>query len=241
MTVEEFKNKWDVINAKFAIDKDAEFNAIEDGVVNWEAYINTSPKILWLLKEAYDNDNEGEGGWSLAGLFNIDEDCYKFLKTTSSKKTWYPIIYTSYGILNNFMSYDDMDFIEDNIKMISCLKKIAFLNINKFAGKSKSNDSVLGKIFLENQDILKKQIALLNPDIIIGGNTLKFYNKMLGLSNIPYQTLDSGPKYYFKDDKLFIDAYHPGRIGINRYRHVNEDYIEDIISIVRKCFKPLLP
>jgi hypothetical protein len=161
-----------------------------------------------------------------------------FLKTRS-KNTWYPIIYITYGILNDFKAYEDTDFIHESLSMVSVLKNISAVNINKLAGKSISNYDRLSAIFSANKELPKKQIDLLNPDIIIGGNTLKYYKDLLRLSELKHSISAKGTNYYFDNEKLYIDAYHPSRIGIERYKYVNEDYIEDIIFIARIFFLEL--
>lgn len=236
MNIEAFKKELKEIEKSICTLKTEEQSPIFDGPVDLSSYLNSKIKILWLLKEAYDNDNDGEGGWYLSSLLADNNVYEKFLKTASSKNTWYPIIYTTFGILNNFMLYDNMEFIDKDSTIVSILKNTAFLNINKLAGESKSNDTELRRIFSLNKDILKRQIDLLNPDIIIGGNTLKFYAELLDISNCTESISKRKTKYYFTTNKLYIDAYHPGQIGITRFKNVNEEYIDDIISIARDFF-----
>lgn len=214
-----------------------EQSPIGDGIVNYEEYLNSSPKILWLLKESYDTENDGEGGWSMAELLNRENVYEKFLKKTKSKNTWYPIIYTSYGILKNESCYEDIPFIEDDESVILILKKIAFININKLAGKSTTNMSELRSKFQENTIILKNQIKLYNPDVIIGCKTLDMYLNLLDLGKVEVKKSKLGTEYYFNENRLYIDAYHPGKIGISRYKNVNENYVDDLISIYRTELK----
>lgn len=211
---------------------------IGDGIINYEQYLKSNLKILWLLKEPYDTENDGKGGWSMADLLGEADVYEKFFnqKKTRSKKTWYPIIYTSFGILNNYKCYDDIEFIDKDPTMVSVLKQIAFININKLASTSTTNMNKLRKLFQRNSEILKRQIDLYNPDIIIGCKTLDIYFNLLELGNAELQKSQAGTKYYVKNNKLYIDAYHPGQIGITRYKDANENYIDDLITIYRTVY-----
>jgi len=227
------QNKIEKLIAKLETD---EKSPICDGPVDPLIYCQDNGlKILWLLKEAYDNDGDGAGGWSLAKLLGDPLVYEKFLKSSKSKNTWYPVIYSSFGILNNFIKYDDMEFIDKDQSMVSILRKIAFININKLAGKSTSNDIDLERIFSQNKEILKMQIELYNPDIVIGGNSLKYYMGILNLNGVSPVTTNYGTKYYLEKNRVYINSYHPGRIGIKRDHYVNEEYIDDIIEIVENA------
>lgn len=238
MEIDEFNKQNELIKNEILNLETDEKEPILDGVINSEGWLKASPKILWLLKEAYDKENDGEGGWDLAEKFDEDNIYSEFFqkKENRSKLTWYPIIYSSYCILNGIKCFDDVDWIHDKPEMVKVLKQIAFININKLAGDSTSNMSNLKGIFKENKTILEKQIKLYNPDIIIGCNTLDIYLNSLELETVSFMRSKSGTPYYLKNDKLYIDAYHPARIGISRENSVNEEFVDDIIEIYRENY-----
>ncbi|HET7116709.1 MAG TPA: hypothetical protein VFI29_09470, partial [Hanamia sp.] len=138
-TLEEFEEEIKLLNGKIEshCEKEEEHGDQEwigDGISNIEEYYKTSPKILWILKEAYGKD----GGVIAEDLFNKEF----MLGKHRSHGTWHPIIYTSYAILNsNISCYDDMDYIADDPTMIDILHKIAFINVSKFPGGTTSKDS----------------------------------------------------------------------------------------------------
>lgn len=228
---EEFKKAQEEIEKIISQLATNEKKPILDGPVNMEEYFESKIKILWLLKEPYDNANKGAGNWSLAELLNAKDVYSKFLSKTSSKRTWYPIIYASWGILNSTYLYDEMDFIDDQPAMTSVLRKIAFININKLAGNSTSNMGDIRRKYLENKSILLKQTQTYNPTVIIGGRTLQIYSDLFDLPSKRMEISQAGTKYYLDNTAIYVDAYHPGRIGIPRYRSVNEEYIDDLLQI----------
>jgi hypothetical protein len=134
---------------------------ISDGIVNIEEYFNSKIKILWVLKEAYDSDGKSngeiQGNWSLTEIMGKPN----FLDLVGrSRKTWEPIVYASWGILNDFAKYDDMDYIRDKPEMVSILRKIAFINIQKIAAESTSKNSLIEKSYNQHRNILLKQIEI---------------------------------------------------------------------------------
>ena len=69
---------------------------IYDGINCIEEYIKAKYKILFILKEPYDSDG---GGWAIKDI--ISKGQYG-----KSIKTFYPLIYIAYGILNHFKFYN---------------------------------------------------------------------------------------------------------------------------------------
>ena len=208
---------------------------ILDGIIDVDTYSNAKFKILWLLKEPYDND--GDGGWSMIDDVLSKDNVYDiFLKNTNSKKTWNPIIYASYGILNKPLLIDDIPNINTYPEIVvPIIKSIAFMNISKLPANSRSVESNIKALFINNKILLKKQFDLINPDIIIGCSTLQHYKNLFGLEESDSQRHETahGKVYYVKNGKLFIEAHHPSEITT---AEIKNQYIDDIILIVRNVF-----
>jgi len=147
------------------------------------------------------------------------------------RKTYIPIIYTTYGILNDFIKWKDIPFIENPL-VFDSLKSIAIINISKLPGKKTSVPSFISKAYKDNRDILLKQINDFNPDIIIGGGTLDYFLKDLGLEKNMriFRDIEKGSfPYYTKGKQIFISAYHPSSARVV----LEEKYCNDIIETVR--------
>jgi len=229
----EFEQKVKALDEKIKkhyepFESEEERKIITDGVVNEQEYYNSGIKILWILKEAYDKDNDGDCTWSLSKKIGTDD----FLKVVGgAKTTWYPIIYATYGILNGFMPYDDMDDIEKLPDMAHVLRKTAFMNVQKFPAGTTTNNRDIEKASKEHKEILLEQIATYKPDIIIGGNTISYFIEALGL-NDTHKGYDEND-YWFKDNQLFIDAGHPSqRVS----KEDKENYVDDIVRVVKKFY-----
>ncbi len=199
-----------------------------DGPINPKMYLNSNIKIAWLLKEGYDSET-GKGGWSYTEL--AKENAYEHFFRWQSIPTWHPIIYTTYGILNGFKKYNEMPDIKDNPGICEVVNNIAIINVQKMPAKggSISNFPEINKAFDKNFKLLEKQIALLNPDILIGCNTMQLYKNLFEIAS-DKGTNKTITDYYIKNGKLYIDAYHPARRG------AKEVYVNEIIEAAQDWF-----
>lgn len=201
---------------------------ILDGIVNLEEYFKSGIKILWILKEPYDKNDEGAYEWYLNKLLN---DTSKVPTLGGLKTTWYPIVYTSYAILNGFQFYNDLEYIDKDPTMLEIFKKIAVINVQKFPARTTSNNREISAAYKAHSHILLEQIKTYNPDIVIGGNTMGNFIEDLGLNNKNkgYDEYD----YWFKEKKLYIHAGHP---AVRRGYEAKEAYVNDIVRIAKKHF-----
>lgn len=193
---------------------------IYDGIVDLEIFKNTYPKVLWILKEV--NSPEDECDWDM-------REAIKSLKSSTGLKrgwgnTFTSIVYVSEGIIKN-KEWDEIPYLYDNPDTIDVLNSIAFINLKKNPGKSRANTIELYEAYVIYKDLLFKQINLINPDIIIFGGTYLYFKNDIPNDNFKH----CGSCNVFKiDDKIFVDAYHPQYIGINR-----EKYFTDIITGIK--------
>ena len=201
---------------------------IVDGIVNIEKYLHSRFKILWILKEPYDdveNNLPSGGGWHFCNDFLAPDGFYK--RIGQSRATWHPIIYTSYGILNDFMQYESMDYIRDDESMAEIVRNIAVINVKKLPGFTRTYDySIISNAYNKHKDILLKQIDTYNPDIIIGGSTLQLFFDDFGIRDILKN--NRSVDYATKNSRLYISAYHPAQTQVTR-----DIYVNDIINTVK--------
>ncbi len=200
-----------------------ELKAIPDGIYDAEKYLSSSPRILWILKEPYDDftpvGKPCGGGWSLYEAYD-NEDAWK-------NRTWQPMIYISYGILNH-LKWEDMSYIRGDISMVDVLKQIAYINVSKMPALKQTIDSDLYEYYTIWRSILLKQIEVYDPQIIIFGNTFKFFkDDLIGNFVEPTKKIDGVVHIYKKERTMFFDAYHPNQKAVGRGIYVN--------SIIENC------
>lgn len=224
MTIEEIKKAQEEINLEIIErSKNPNYNFdkgyIVDGVADIEAYIETKPRIAWILKEAWDKEI---GDWYMSDLIRE-----KYIKNISTCSTFKNVAYVSYGIQNNLL-WDDIPWIYKEQEVVDALKSIAWLNISKIAGDTTSPDARITSAYEVWNDILKKQLNIFDPQIIILGNTLKWVQNLFSIENLDYIKYNSAHAYVLPDKKIIIDAYHPSST-----QDTNEKYTDNIVNVIR--------
>ena len=175
-------NEIDELIEKYYVDPKGKSCPIFDGIGDENEFRNAKLKIMWILKEPYDDfDEVGDpigGGWDKRKDLRSKDETNYFRR---DQKTFDTIIYTAYCILNDFILFSDpkVNFIRDDPSMIQTLKKIAYININKLPAGTITSANKLQEIYEKCKDVLFKQIEFINPDIIIGGNTLQYFYRDL--------------------------------------------------------------
>jgi tRNA G10 N-methylase Trm11 len=197
---------------------------VVDGVIDPERYLTTNPRILWILKET----NSEDVSWSYLENFKNKDWILRCNGLSSIRR----ISYTSYGILKSGKkewsefpwSYEEECF--------NCLQDIALINIKKAPGNNKSDDNEIANAYKENRELLKKQIYLYDPEVIIFGNTMKYVeaSDFEGLDLDKKQISVFGNHFYYAGKKLYINAWHPSCRGKD---FTDKNYVMDIVNIVR--------
>jgi len=201
---------------------------IYDGVGNIDTYLHSPLKIMWLLKESYDQDkkgNRGTGNWSIYEAVQND--------TAWSYLSFQRMAYVLYGYNNHiYCEGKDMPKIRNHREMVKDLANIAYININKLPGGTTSDDSHIARCYKEWKNIIGKQIEVYNPDVIILGGTEKFLdfkNEFVQCEH--YENTGVNPKLdskiYKWGNRWIISVYHPG------YMMSTEVYVDLIIDSLK--------
>ena len=202
---------------------------IRDGVADIEAYIQSSPKVMWVLKEPYDDFKED--GSPYGGDYTLMEDLKKNRNAQlgTMPLTDRRVIYATYGIFAGY-EYDDMGWYYEP-ETYKYLFQIAYINLSKMPGGKKSGDMTTK--FQTWRDIVLKQINLYNPNVIIFGGTFQYLKDDLGIDNTYKVHTEEDWKLNIdnQNNTLFVDTYHPGIPGWDRM------YINKIAKNIRKILK----
>lgn len=199
---------------------------ITDGLYSAECYLNSSPRILWILQEPYDDsDDNGQpygGGWSLpVDTYNKDD--------TWKNATMQYIIYSMFAFYNHY-KYEELDWLRDNPTMQEVLKRIAYINVGKMPAYPTTPTNRVADCYAIWKNILLEQISLYKPNFIIFGGTFDVFKKDLFGEESP-----SVLRKYIKDDINYINvykmndvimlsAYHPKARkpkGIRKHNYIN--------------------
>lgn len=182
-----------------------------DGIIDPSFYGKNTSKVCWVLKEA---NNKGNGP------LNIIEYLH-YLPVNDRVARRVALISASINGEKDLNPYSD--------KVKQQLLTIAWININKEGGGSKSSYRKIKEAFKLNESLLFSQLQAIDPEIVIFGGTFSFFwdslvkqgclMRKLEFTNcdFPRCYLDKSHKYSF----LFVEAYHPAYWRMNDIEYVN--------------------
>lgn len=192
---------------------------VYDGIVNEDEFTKSGLKVLWILKEVNSPDDTD---WNMRDtLANLKNENGKGLKHGWAS-TFTPIVYTTYGIFNN-LDWDHIDYLCKDPSIIDVLNKVAYINVKKVPGNSSANFKEIKDYYKKNKEAIHEQVEIINPEVIIFGNTFEFFEEdffdMFGQLNKDTSS-DSLYKYY-NEKYLLLWAYHPNNRMLTQKEYCN--------------------
>lgn len=215
--------------------------SITDGVADVASYLASTPKVMIVLKEPYDDttkDDQGRiipygGGWDFPMLLKAQSEARVW-----PNRTWQRVIYAIYGFRNG-RHYCEMDYIRNKPEMGDVLLDTCWINLSKMPGLMSSSDNKWKKAFDDNwNDIFVEQVKLYNPDVIIFGGTFDLAGSYVMDNQINGEIVWSDDRQlsltkYRHKDRLILAAAHPG------IRHNVDFWVNSIIGALNDFSKTL--
>ena len=218
-------------------------NPVYDGLLGDEKdWKKQETRIMWVLKNPYDDFTKKCGkprstgdGWSLKDIIDEsynDPDEKKSPFHGESSRTWRPILYISYAIIDNVkLPFDEFELSEYKTKDLDYLRKLAVINVGKMPGNKQTAPSELYDNYSIWKNVLLSQIEKCNPNIIIFGGTFElfkrdkcFSQKFIIESEPDYRTQLANFRADFYKDKnknvIIIDTYHPSVLFKDRINDI---------------------
>ncbi len=184
----------------------------KDGILNEVKFQNVKPKVLFILKEVNDF-KEG--------------DLREMLKDGPVWQMWHTIARWAAGIINDFPPYNEIDNSES---LKENLSKIAAINLKKASGGASANLSKINAYAHLDKNLLREQIKMIRPDIIIACGT---FDILIWLLNIDVKKVDNPyeePVYDEERNIWVIPWRHPGRAN-------NEETYEELKKLIAEINK----
>lgn len=191
---------------------------VEDGIVDENEYLSSKYKILYVMKEV--NSSEA---WDLR----------KFLYDGGRPQTWDNIARWTQGILNIHTEYSWDELSKNNEKRRKIyLKKIGSINLKKTGGGYTSKIKEISKAARENKAIIKNQIEIYKPDIIICCGTAGYFvNSIYDSKEIKWSMTQRGVEYIKYKEKTILSFAHPeARIRDAYLHYVLVDAVREILG-----------
>lgn len=168
-----------------------------DGIISSEHWDNVDVKVLFILKET----NKAKQ--------NVVDAIRRALVTKSSGwwrgKVLRRVGRWAYGLIN--YSGTVPSFKDAKAYGKDTTWNIAYINMRKTAGGSRTNKKSFDVHVKEYAPYIRRQIELINPDIIVLGGTFKVMRKHI------FPELEHVSNRIHKHkDTIFINAYHPAAI-----------------------------
>ncbi|MDA8002581.1 MAG: hypothetical protein MPL62_14980 [Alphaproteobacteria bacterium] len=130
-----------------------------DGIADESVYDEQNPKLLFLCKEENNPDQEGRDfrDWFFDSFGQHDHLRRRICQ-------W------AFGIQNKFPSFETVkEKLPNDEAKLKVLKSVAFMNLKKIGGDSLAKDEQIRAAVENEHDLIKEEIEIINPDVIIGG------------------------------------------------------------------------
>lgn len=192
---------------------------VTDGIVDEKEYLESKYKILYVMKEVNSDQNDG---WSLT----------EFLSNGARSQTRDNIARWTEEILNLEKDFDWEYLSGDNdLRRHKYLKKIASINLKKTPGRHTSIYNEISMATKNNKELIKKQVALYQPDIIICCGTSGLFAKYCLESGLTWQMTSRGIEYMILDNTIIVSFSHPeARVADQYLYYALIDAIREILE-----------
>jgi len=195
---------------------------IADGIVNLSKWINQKPKVLFFLKEAY------------GGPFDLAATLNKAGADFGRSQIWWRAAIWTQAIYDSIIppqQYDERTIISKSDEII---RSISVINIKKSHGQKLSNNADLEKFLADDKAELTEELDIINPDVILCGNTFELLKSADFFPGIRKGNNFSDD--YIWNGKLIISYWHPSGRGIVSNDEVNYYAIREICRAAHYYF-----
>lgn len=179
---------------------------IRDGIVCQEQWVSQStPKVCFFLKEARTSNEAG---------YNLTKD----LKESPPWRMWKKVAIWTQAVHDAFqgkVEYNN-ERLRSNEK--AAINSIAVVNVKKSNGNSSSDYNDLEKYTKDDRAKLKRELELINPDVIICGNNFSLLKKFVLKGELSCDNTEDNMIAMWKNT-LIIDYYHPAVQYPNRVNY----------------------
>jgi hypothetical protein len=177
-----------------------EIESVKDGIIDEKKWSLAFPRILFLLKES-----TKRSGWTQIAGVPIDT------RKGDNPRFWRNILLWKHAVCETVATgfvpeYPELGNIKENRQQNNgLLDEIAYVNVNKVLGDTKSNNRCISQIALVNSASLSLQIDEIAPQIVFCCYTLPAYRNIYHCD--PLEKI--GTRIYRHRTRVVIDFYHP--------------------------------
>lgn len=195
---------------------------IRDGIFDGEKWFSSQRKILFVLKEAY-NEKEHK-------IKNVCE-YVRDVKKGPFKKTWWTV--TNWAYAAQHTSENTSPDFPSKEKRREGLLSSAGVNIKKSDGRGTSDLKDIAGYAERDGDLIRREIKLLDPDIVICGNTWDV------IKNNVWNHEDIKPLFeriFLIGRAHYLDLWHPANTRVGKLKNYWE-----LVKLLRDGIAGRLP
>ncbi len=174
---------------------------IQDGIVDPTSWSKAGRKVLFVLREAYDSRPNSTG-------FDLRRKIRDEWKELKQKPTWRNVANWAYAA--HYTERDSIPELTDQSRPLRAraLLASAVINVKKSGGKKISDAIELAEYVRTDGDRLRRQIELVNPDLVICGGTWGLIRRFwAGHDERVYG--DKKPAVFRVGRRYFVHTWHP--------------------------------
>ena len=171
---------------------------VQDGLVDEEAYLASSPRVVLVLKDV--NDEGSTGRWDLRSV----------LRTETRWQTWNTVTRWMRGLraLDRDLPWAEVRPKPTPEQRLAAIRSIGVVNLKKEPGAAASKWEEVQRFAREDADLFQEQLALYQPDLIICGGVGGLVREALGCPD--WQHTSRGLGHTATPDGCPVfDYYHP--------------------------------
>ncbi|MBN1864260.1 MAG: hypothetical protein JW808_05110 [Victivallales bacterium] len=169
----------------------------QDGVIgenHWEAH---SPRIIFVLRENYSDD------WGI--------DCPIDIRGGTNSKFFPNLARWKYLIDKVCLTSHIYDFPSEEELCAHqggwCLSNVAYVNIKKEKGTSRSSKNDILNYAVKDKKYLKREIDAIDPQVVLCGGTFAPYHAIYDGNNT---IREISRQVHMHGDRVVVNFYHPG-------------------------------
>ena len=167
-----------------------------DGFIDQDTFEKQEKKVLFIAKES----NVSKG---------TDKDFF-WLQSVVHGDSVPKILSRRILIMTNALFSNDFDTVKKDRDSYNILEKIAYMNINKCGGSSRTNATKLWDYANNHKDYIKREIELIDPHFIVccGKLVYEIITNILGAKIDNCKVIEVyHPSYFFISDKKYLERF----------------------------------
>ena len=195
---------------------------VRDGIFSENNY--GSQKVLFILRDAHIVKEKSLPPYDIRDIVK---------KPEGEGRTWNNVARWTQVLLDK-ASYSDVEDITPAV-LSTQLKRVAAINLKKEAGGNRAER--IKEFASKHRCFIKKQIELINPDVIIACGTFPNLKRDVFGDNTRSKDLLSGTSYkrydvFINDKKIpIVGFYHP------QFNKKNEELVKEMLKIREAIFE----